>query len=66
MGGNGLIKMHAFNGQRCDSCDELITAVEARWWLASESDRGQEVLRGLRLVHRDSIPPNGKGTLRPA
>jgi hypothetical protein len=28
-------------------------------WLASESDRGQEVLRGLQLVHRGSIRPNG-------
>jgi hypothetical protein len=41
---------------------ELITSIEGGWveWLASESDRGQEVLRGLRLVHRGSIRPNGK------
>ena len=61
MGGNNLIKLHDFNGWRCDSCGELITSIEVGWveWLASESDRGQEVLRGLRLVHRGSIWPNG-------
>jgi hypothetical protein len=62
MCGNDLIKMHEFNGWRCDSCGELITSIEGGWveWLASESDRGQEVLRGLRLIHRDSIRPNGE------
>jgi hypothetical protein len=62
MGGNDLIKVHEFNGWRCDSCSELITSIEGGWveWLASESDRGQEVLRGLRLVHRGSIRPNGE------
>jgi hypothetical protein len=36
MGGNGLIKVYEFNGWRCDSCDELITAIEGSWveWLA--------------------------------
>jgi hypothetical protein len=58
MSGNDL---HRFNGWRCDSCGELINSIEGGWveWLASESDRGQEVLRGLRLVHRGSIRPNG-------
>jgi hypothetical protein len=62
MGGDDLIKMHEFNDWRCDSCGEFITSIEGGWveWLASESDRGQEVLRGLRLVHRGSIRPNGK------
>jgi len=58
MGSDDLIKVHEFNGWRCDSCDELITSIEDGWveWLASEGDRGQEVLRGLRLVHRGSLP----------
>src|ERR1700756_2369758 len=57
MGGNNLVKLHKFNGWRCDSCDELITSIEGGWveWLASEGHRGQEVLRGLRLVHRGSL-----------
>jgi hypothetical protein len=63
MGGNDLIKMHGFNGWQCDSCGELITSIEGGWveWLASESDRGQEALRGLRLVHHGSVLPNGAG-----
>jgi hypothetical protein len=63
MGGNDLIKVHEFNGWQCDSCGELITTIEGGWveWLASESDCGEEVLSGLRLVHRGSIPPNGLG-----
>ena len=62
MSGNDLTRLHKFNGWRCDSCDELITTIEGGWveWLASESGRGQEVLSGLRLVHRDSIPPKGE------
>jgi hypothetical protein len=62
MGGHDLIKVHEFNGWRCDSCGELIISIEGSWveWLASKSDRGHEVLRGLRLVHRGSIRPNGK------
>jgi hypothetical protein len=60
MRGNDLIKMHEFNGWQCDSCSELIISIEGGWveWLASESDHGEEVLKGLRLVHRGSIPPN--------
>jgi hypothetical protein len=59
MCGNELIKI---NGWRCDSCSEFITSIEGGWveWLASESDHGEEVLTGLRLVHRGSIPPNGQ------
>jgi hypothetical protein len=66
MCGNDLIKMHEFNGWRCDSCGELITSIEVGWveWLASESDRGQEVLRGLRLVHCGSIRLTGKKSCR--
>lgn len=62
MRGNNLIKVHEFNGWRCDSCGELITTIEGGWveWLASESDRGEEVLGGLQLVHRGSIRPNGR------
>jgi len=62
MSGNDLIKVHEFNGWRCDSCGELITSIEVGWveWLASESDRGEEVLSGLQLVHRGSIQPHGR------
>jgi hypothetical protein len=62
MGRNDLIKMHEFNGWHCDSCGGLITSIEEGWveWLASENNRGQEVLSGLRLVHRGSILPNGQ------
>jgi hypothetical protein len=58
MRGNDLIKI---NGWRCDSCSEFITSIEGGWveWFASESDHGEEVLTGLRLVHRGSIPPHG-------
>jgi hypothetical protein len=66
MAGSDLIKVQEFNGWRCDSCGELITTIECGWveWLASESDCGEEVLCGLRLVHRGSIPPNGKKACR--
>ncbi len=62
MRGNNLINVHEFNGWRCDSCGELITTIEGGWveWLASESDRGEEVLSGLQLVHRGPIQPNGQ------
>ena len=62
MRGNNLINVHEFNGWRCDSCGELITSIEGGWveWLASENDRGGEVLSGLQLVHRGSIPTNGQ------
>lgn len=41
-------------GWRCGSCHELITSVEGGWveWLATESQQGDVVLRGLRVVHR--------------
>ena len=37
-----------------DSCADLITSVQAGWveWLASEDKHGNDILRGLRLVHR--------------
>lgn len=60
MGGTNVIKVQEFNGWCCDSCGALITSIEGGWvkWLASESDRGEEVLNGLQLVHRGSIRPN--------
>ena len=43
-----------FRGWRCDSCADMITSVQAGWveWLASEDKHGNDILRGLRLVHR--------------
>lgn len=43
-----------FKGWLCDSCAGLITSVHAGWveWLASEDKHGNDILRGLRLVHR--------------
>jgi hypothetical protein len=43
-----------FMGWRCGSCNQLITRVDDGWveWLASEDDRGESTLGGLRLVHR--------------
>jgi hypothetical protein len=45
---------HRFKGWRCDFCGDIITSVQAGWveWLASEDKQGNDVLRGLRLVHR--------------
>src|SRR3954464_8465617 len=44
----------SFKGWRCDSCADMITSVQAGWveWLASEDKHGNDVLGGLRLVHR--------------
>jgi hypothetical protein len=41
-------------GWRCDSCADMISSVQAGWveWLASEDKHGNDILRGLRLVHR--------------
>ena len=41
-------------GWRCDSCADMITSIQAGWveWLASEDKHGNDILRGLRLVHR--------------
>jgi hypothetical protein len=41
-------------GWRCDSCGGVITSVQTGWveWLASEDEHGNDVLSGLRLVHR--------------
>jgi len=43
-----------FKGWRCDSCSDIITSVQAGWveWLASENKHGNDILGGLRLVHR--------------
>jgi len=43
-----------FTGWRCDSCGDFITSVQAGWveWLVSEDKHGNDVLSGLRLVHR--------------
>lgn len=43
-----------FKGWRCDSCAGLITSVPDGWveWLASEDKNGNDILSGLRLVHR--------------
>lgn len=49
------IKPHPkFTGWRCDSCGDVITSVQTGWveWLASEDEHGNDVLSGLRLVHR--------------
>jgi len=39
---------------RCDSCGDFITNIQDGWveWLASEDKDGNDVLSGLRLVHR--------------
>ena len=41
-------------GWRCDSCAGMITSVEGGWveWLASEDKHGNDIVSGLRLVHR--------------
>jgi hypothetical protein len=43
-----------FMGWRCGSCNQLITRVDDGWVerLASEDERGESNLGGLRLVHR--------------
>jgi hypothetical protein len=49
------IKPHVkFTGWRCDSCGDAITSVQTGWveWLASQDEHGNDVLSGLRLVHR--------------
>jgi hypothetical protein len=50
MGGNDLIKVSKFHGGVVIFA--LITTIENGWveWLASETDCGEEVLSGLRLV----------------
>src|ERR1700739_2151398 len=50
-----------FMGWRCGSCNQLITRVDNGWveWLASEDDRGESSLGGLRLVHRGAPFANG-------
>ena len=53
-GNNGIKLRDNFTGWRCDSCGDFITNVQAGWveWLASEDKHGNDVLSGLRLVHR--------------
>ena len=53
-GNNGIKLRDKFTGWRCDSCGDFITSVQAGWveWLASEDKHGNDVLSGLRLVHR--------------
>lgn len=43
-----------FKGWRCDSSGDIITSVQSGWveWLASEDKHGNDILEGLRLVHR--------------
>ena len=55
-----------FKGWRCDSCGDIISSVEAGWleWLASEDKQGNDVLRGLRLVHRGHQKNVGKHNCR--
>ena len=54
MRGNGIKLRDKFTGWRCDSCGDFITSIQAGWveWLASEDKHGNDVLSGLRLVHR--------------
>ena len=44
-------------GWRCDSCADMITSVQAGWveWLASEDKDGNDILRGIRVVHRGGL-----------
>ena len=62
MTGNDPVKLSELKGWRCDRCGRLITAIEEGWveWLASENGDEEEVLSGLQLVHRGSIPTNGQ------
>ena len=62
MTGNDPVKLSELKGCRCDRCGRLITAIEEGWveWLASENDDEEEVLNGLRLVHRGPIQQNGR------
>jgi hypothetical protein len=55
MRGNNVIKLRdKFTAWRCDSCGDVITNIQDGWveWLASEDKHGNDVLSGLRLVHR--------------
>ena len=44
-------------GWKCASCGALITRIEDGWveWLATEASGAKTVLKGLRLVHRNSM-----------
>jgi hypothetical protein len=46
-------------GWRCDSCGELVSALQAGWveWLAAEQAKGRSRVSGLRLVHRRNASP---------
>ena len=51
------------NTAACDLPRKSLMRSRVIWTMVASgvvlSDRGQEVLRGLRLVHRGSIRPNG-------
>src|SRR5215469_3601877 len=53
-GNNGIKLRDKFTGWRCDSCGDVITNIQDGWveWLASEDKHGNDVLSGLRPVHR--------------
>ena len=59
---NQIELLDKFKGWRCDSCGHVITRLQGGWveWLASENNRGKDVLSGLRLVHRGSPKRNGR------
>jgi hypothetical protein len=45
---------HSNSNGSCDSCGDVITSAQTGWveWLASQDEHGNDVLSGLRLVHR--------------
>jgi hypothetical protein len=51
------------SGWRCDSCGEIIGALQAGWveWLAAEDTKGRSKVSGLRLVHRHNTSPRSRG-----
>ena len=61
MSTNDSMKVRDFIGWQCDTCGQLITAIESGWveWLASEDDHGEDVLSGVQIVHRGPRPRDG-------
>ena len=47
------------SGWRCDSCEELVSGLQAGWveWLAAEDTKGKPKVSGLWLVHRRNPSP---------